>query len=332
MKKLALVAFLLLPVFSAVSTTMESFPFRRIEKGATIPDVTLKDLEGNDVKLSDFTKGVAIILFWGADSEIKKRHSLNVMKGLIELGNEIKDVKIVAIDTQGDPIDVIKNATSEINFTYPVLIDAERKVYGTFGIFVMPSVAIVKDNILVEGLAYTHNLVELAKGEVEVALGLKTREQLEEERKSKVVEKSKERLEAERLYHLGSVMRKRGMLEAAEDALKKAISSDDSFGEAHIELAHVYIEMGRLDEAEKELQKGLSLVPESLEGKILLARLKASKGLLQEALDDLRILIFKSPRNPELYYSMGEIYEKMGNYREASESYKKAFKLLSGEE
>jgi tetratricopeptide (TPR) repeat protein len=74
----------------------------------------------------------------------------------------------------------------------------------------------------------------------------------------------------------------------AKEAARKALSIDDSLGEAHISLAHVLFEGAELGDAEREFRRGLDLNPGYATGHHWYALHLAAQGRTDEALAAIR--------------------------------------------
>ncbi|QNU67219.1 TlpA family protein disulfide reductase [Ruminiclostridium herbifermentans] len=101
------------------------------------PDFTLKDLDGNDVKLSDFKGKIVILNFWA----VWCKYCLLEMPDFNELNNELgkeNDVVILAINSQESP-DKVKEYLTSNNIDLKVLLDQDGAVTQTYGITGFPT-------------------------------------------------------------------------------------------------------------------------------------------------------------------------------------------------
>jgi len=309
-----------------------SFPFRSVNVGDQLPEVTVKSITNQqDESLAKYKGKPLVLVFFGADIPTKKERSVKALKALQKMTPFLgsKGVAVLTVDAQGDETAVIDEVISTSASTFPVYVDAERQAYGNLGIFVMPSIMLVAaDGTVVAGMGYSHDLDQRLKGEIEVMLGEKTRAQIEEELRPEMVEKSEEEKGAHRHYNLGMTMIERGQPEAAMRELAKAIALEPEMGKAHVQLGCLQLAAGQLDEARVSLAKGAELAPDMLDGKICSARLKAKDGKLDEAIEDINFMMLHSSGSPALHYALGTMLEAKDDKTKALHEYRKAYELL----
>ncbi len=317
--------FLWLFLFITVPVWAQNFPFRAVREGGEVPSARIFDIISKkevDVKrLAE--KGVNIFVFWGADSRFKRIHSLKTIKGILAFKDTLK-FGFYPINVQQDPEDVIKGFMREAGYSGPLWVDSDREVYKAFGIFVMPSVIIAKDGIIFKGFGYTHNLPELVKAYVELALGIKTKEEIEKELNPKQKELPPEEKEALRYYRLGVTMIERGMAARAEEAFKKAIKIKGDYLNAYIGLAVALLQQDK----KGELLGILKVLEDKASGdfkvKVIKARVLLIEGKPGDALEIANTLLFSKPGCPDVYVLLGDIYSKKAMWKKAASYYRKA--------
>ncbi|RKY69314.1 MAG: hypothetical protein DRP97_05435 [Candidatus Latescibacterota bacterium] len=319
---------LFLLVFVTEIVSAQAFPFRAVRKGTPLPAVSVEDLTGKPVALNSLKTGVAVILFFGADSRIKKKHAVRALKEVPPALKDVGDkVTFMAIDVLGDSPDVIKEIAEQADFDGPLYVDANKEAYKAFGIFVMPSVLIAKDGKVEAGYGYTHNLADMVKGEVEILLGLKTREAVEAALHPKTAEKSAGEKEALRYCNLGESMLKKRMIPQAEDAFKKALASKGNYVPALLGLTRIALEKGDIAQAETYVKKAETVSPNDLATVLVAARVLAAQKKVDEALSKVLPLALTHPRSQEVNEVLGRLYEQKGDLAKALKYYKKALSL-----
>lgn len=310
----------------------DSFPFRAINVGDKLPVVTVREIGSQkDVSLENFAGKTLLLVFFGADNQDKKLRAIKLLKAVQELASFTTDkaVAIVVVDAQDDSAEVVKEVVAAAGFSGTVYADIDRQVYGSLGIFVMPSILLVAaDGQVAAGLGYSRDLAKRIKGEIEILTGDKTRAQVEEELHPQMVEKSPEAKGAGRHFRQGMTMMKRGQTESALREFGRAVALAPDLGEAHIYLGCLQLDGGKTEEARASLAKGLEFAPDSVEGQICLARIKAESGDLDGALEDVGSLLLRNSRNDNLHYVLGKILEIKADQSGAAAEYRKAYELL----
>jgi len=114
------------------------------------PDFTLKDLNGKDVKLSDYKGKVVILNFWAVWCKYCKQE----MPDFNELNKELEkdnEVVIIAINSQESP-DTVKDYLSSNDINLKVLLDQDGSVTQTYGVSGLPNTFIINK----DGSLYTY--------------------------------------------------------------------------------------------------------------------------------------------------------------------------------
>jgi peroxiredoxin len=114
------------------------------------PDFSLKDLNGNVVKLSDYKGKIVILNFWAVWCKYCKQE----MPDLNELNNELgkdNEAVILAVDSQESP-DTVKNYLASNKINLKVLLDQDGSITQTYGISGVPTTFIINK----DGTLYTY--------------------------------------------------------------------------------------------------------------------------------------------------------------------------------
>ena len=312
-----------------------SFPFRAIAPGAPLPALSFKNIKDGTVVATDSLKGSpAVLVFWGADIDTKKEHSLKTIAGVEESQAflEQRKVKVLLVNAQGDTPEVMQGVVGQLSGKLPVYVDESKKAYGDLGIFVVPSVMLVdKDGKVVSGIGYTRDFTQMLQGEVQVMLGEKTREAMEKELRPEMKEKPAEEKQSSQHLNLALVMIKRGQADAAIAELQKALQLEPKMAEAQAQLGCLYLDKGQLAEAKAALDKAYELKKDYLPANICDARVRAEEGQLDDAIGDLQDLLFRNARNADLHYALGTLLEKQQKFTDAAKEYRKAYELVGRE-
>lgn len=348
-----LLSFLALPLHAAA--------FRNIKEGAPAPDFSLKDLEGKSFSLSGF-KGQAVVLvvFWDSGQAKAKQSLEQLQKFYGEL--KPKGLEILAVAADAQNVAQIKEFKTSAGLTFPVLLDDQKAAYSAYGVVAMPSVALVDKNGIMK-YAYSgfrHDFYDAVKGETEVTLGLKTREQRDQETKTfqragyvpkgraeeyyhagvtllrqkesdKALAKFQEAVKEDPQYPLAQMMlgeayyQKRDAAKAMEH-LQKALELDPNLTDAYIYLGEAQLKQNKVEEAIANLQKGVEKNKRSFRARTALGAAYLAKKMYNEAMTELDLVLKINPHYAEAYYRLGQVYEAQNQMDKALESYKTALK------
>ncbi len=329
---IVLIMFFVCLFILADSSQGKSFPFRVLKVGNPVPDAQFSSYQGEDSKSISSLAGKPILLaFWGGDMAAKKKRAAKALKALQELEPYLteKGVEVLVVNMQNDPQAVIDEVSEVAGLSIPVYKDASGTVYSSFGLYVLPSLLFVNaEGNISGGIGYSKDIIERLRGEVDIMLGLLSHEELEVQLNPVMEEVSKEVKLSLRHLNMGTVLKNKGMPEAAHREFQAALELNPELHEARVKLGCLYLEEGSLDDAIRELEAGLEGDPKSIEAEICLARVSAEMGELDEAVMDLQALLFRNGRNSDLHYTVGTFLERQGKFAEAAKEYRKAFELL----
>ena len=307
-----------------------SFPFRAVEPGAEIPSVELEKTDGGSFSVAPSKvkgKGL-IVLFWAADSPVKKDRAIEIMEVLNDVAGDGNGIEALAINVGGDTPEVINEVVGQVNPGYPVLLDKDRKAYQAFGVFTTPSVLVVDGQGSVKtGFGYSRTIEDQITTEAMLLLGKITEQEAKEKMVPEVAETPEKEKKAKQHLLLGRRLENKGMPDKAKAEYAEAVELFD-LAEAYIRLGVILLEEGDLEGAGPKIEKGLALDPDSLDAKVADARLRLAKGDAEGVLEELQMLSFRSPKNYSLRYAMGSAFEAKGDLKSAVKEYKKALELL----
>jgi len=117
-----------------------------LTQGKMAPDFTLKNIDGKEVKLSDYRGKTVILNFFG----VWCGWCTKEMPGFMKVYNEFKDknLELVVVDT-GDDLNTVVNYFKSNKFDIKPLMDSEDKVARKYRIQGFPTTFILdKDGII----------------------------------------------------------------------------------------------------------------------------------------------------------------------------------------
>ena len=151
MKKLLILALLLLLGFPGFSDNIQeqlmSMGFQVFEEGTQFLDFEIVDLEGNNVKLSDFTDKTILLNFWATWCP----PCISEMPSMQKLYDKFNDngLVVIAVDLQEDD-ELVSNFIKQNNISFPVLLDKKGSAWSIYGASGIPVTYIITNegNIL----------------------------------------------------------------------------------------------------------------------------------------------------------------------------------------
>ena len=121
---------------------LQSDKYRPITVGRSVPDIHLKDLGGQERRLSDFHGKVVFLNFWATWCQPcqEEMPSMQVLyRDLKDKNFEILAVSMDRVTTQGDVAPFAKN----LNLTFPILLDPWGQTDGKYKLTGFPETYII---------------------------------------------------------------------------------------------------------------------------------------------------------------------------------------------
>jgi peroxiredoxin len=111
-----------------------------LAQGNTAPDFSLKNIDGEDVKLSDYRGKIVIVNFFGVWCPWCVRE----MPGFVKVYNDYKDrgVELLVVDV-GDSKQTLLNYLKTNNFSIKPVIDDKQEVSGKYQVNGYPTSYII---------------------------------------------------------------------------------------------------------------------------------------------------------------------------------------------
>jgi predicted O-linked N-acetylglucosamine transferase (SPINDLY family) len=129
---------------------------------------------------------------------------------------------------------------------------------------------------------------------------------------------------------LGLVLRAKGQLDAALNAMQQAVKLSSTDAETQCNLGLVLHELQHLEDAEEAYRRAIQLNPNHIEAWCNLGTLLHDQNRWQEAEDCHRHALQLNPNRAEAHYNLGNTLHAIGHIAEAIASYRKADRSRPG--
>jgi tetratricopeptide (TPR) repeat protein len=326
----------LLVLFHPNESSSSALPLRNLEPGSPVPQVTLPALGGGEAGALGADGEITVILFWGTDSDGKIERSVELLRTLQGIGESYGDRGVVVRSVNVDKGNraFIEKLMADEGVSVPTLLDEDEKLYGAYGLYIFPTVAIVgRGGELVTAVGYTRMISEEITGQVEVMLGLKTAEELEKElNPEEVVEPPDNVMKAAQRLSLGRMFMEKRLFDMAGPEFEKAVELDPDNAEAHAEFGAFLVRADELERARAELDRAIELDPESARARFALASLYRGEGETEKAVAELEGILEADPTHSRATRELCVVFEDAGDIDKALECYRKALSLIFDDE
>lgn len=150
---------------------LPSTPSQSQSEKTPFPDFTIENLEGKQVKLSDFNGKPVIINFWATWCGFCVEEMPLFQSYYEEYGDKIEFMMINATDGNKETEDKVTSFISEEGYTFPVYLDKNIKLISELGISSFPTTVIIdKDGFIADVKLGMYNEKQL-KETIEKHLG-----------------------------------------------------------------------------------------------------------------------------------------------------------------
>ena len=283
----------------------------------------LKDLNHREVSLKDF-RGKIVILLLG---ELYQQNTLKAIQDLNKIVSEKrlfrKSVEILIIISEQNKSDKYINIMNDLNLSYPVLIDNNRNAYAQFEVKAIPTTIILnkKGEIATRIPSYTIAFYDQVEAQLSYLLGKINLNELQNVMNSKN-ETAEIDEKLERTLSLANNLYRRGFYDSAMDYYEEILTMSPDLIDGHLGRGTILLKRNKMDKAKSEFQTILKLNPDNPAALKGMAQINLLKGNISTAEELLNKVIAANYIDDDLYYILGQVYEKQGKLQEALNAYK----------
>lgn len=312
------ISLLLTPASDAIS----------IPHGEPAPAFTMTSVEGKALSLSDYKEKIVVMIFWRTEQKRSLLTLEDAKSALEDYGK--KGVLVLSVIEDSDNREEALKILEDKKITYPLLIDNDRQVYGSYGVRVFPTTVIInKEGIVVYDIP-SHPLTYKTKlkGYIRKTLGEIDESKLEEVLSPHKEIKDEAELESSRLYNLALKFTDSGLHDMAINTAVKSVEAKPDMIKSHILLGFLYLEIKEEDKALEAFNKAIELDPHSNDAKTGLGGALILKGDIDKAIEVLDSAATANPYPQMTYYELGRAYELKGDKDKSIVMYKKAIEKI----
>lgn len=275
------------------------------------------------------------ILIFGEPYNQQTLESLVKLKGIVDtIGLTEADLGVFLIISHTPDQQQMAQLHEEDKISVEILLDKNLKVFGDYGITVLPSTIVIdKQNgidLALSGVPLS--FADMVEDAILLATERITRQQFESSRSAaqQTIVQQESVKRAHRLASLARQLARRDYTKLALKRYNEALELDNTYTEARIGVVRCLIKLNLLPDAVEELQKILRNNAEDVEANLVMSQIEIIQGGdgITEGKLRLRQILAVNPDNPEANYLMGMACEAQGENDHALNYYKKAAKRL----
>ena len=104
-----------------------------------VPDFTVYDIDGNEVKLSDFFGKPIVLNFWASWCGPCKMEMPDFNEKFQELGNEVQFLMVNMTEGDRETVEIASEFIKAQGYTFPVFYDTAAEAAYTYGVYSLPT-------------------------------------------------------------------------------------------------------------------------------------------------------------------------------------------------
>jgi len=323
MKKSRVILFICCLSFAAISF-INIADAVSVSTGEQAPDFTLPSIDGSTVSLTNFKGSVVVFIYF----RLEQTRSFMALEEINNIRTKYgeKEVQFIGINAEKDKKDELLNKMDELNIDFPILLDLERDVYGSYGISVYPTTLIIdREGKFIYGLpghALTYKMA--LEGHLKFILGEITEKEMEE-----IVHPHQKHIDeailmAHRKYNLALKFTEARLFDQAIEFVKQSIAAGPDMVKSHILLGYLYLDAKETDNAIEQFNTALHIDPSSKDAGTGLGAALIDTGNFDRAIDVLSKALLLNPGPERTLYELGRAYELKGDKENSDAMYKKS--------
>jgi peroxiredoxin len=249
-------------ILMAGGAAAEVMALSRLDTGDPYPPFCAQQFNGKEVCSSTYKDDILVVSF--VKTEGKK--SLKVMLNLQDLHSRYstKNVSVIGILSGEVDLQKLMAFTTENTITFPLFLDGKRQIYGSFGVFVYPTIAVFdRDRKLqYEFGSNTINTKKRVEGGIRFLLGEIGADELEKIMHPVVEKIDPELAKIERQYNFAKISFSRNHFSTAKKIIESSLKNHPEHALSYSLYGYILIQEKNCKSGLKQFERALELDPD----------------------------------------------------------------------
>lgn len=129
------------------------------------PDFTVTDIDGNEVKLSDFLGKLVVLNFWASWCSPCKREMPHFDKVFLDVKDDVQFLMVDLVDGKRETVKKGNEYITDSGYSFPVYFDTAQEAANAYGIMSIPTTVFIdSDGYVITGYQGTIDEEIILKG------------------------------------------------------------------------------------------------------------------------------------------------------------------------
>ncbi len=317
----AILGLTLRPVLAWLPQPVEEL--RNVKTGDPVPAFTAQGLDGKPYDLAGFKDRVFILAFVRPNQK-PSESTLEIIQRVLDGCPDPKPAAL-AVFSNHDAAEYARRVVADKHITFPVALDAERKMYGDFGLIVTPTTLLI-DATGILRFEMPHVPPEYERRlKLHLDLLMKRINASQHEELLKQTEQSASGWNdayRSQLTLAQTLIDRKSYEEALKILLQ--LKAEKETPQVAILLGRTCLALNRIDEAARYLDPLKDAAPLPPTAMFALGQLEARRGNDEKAEAFLSEALKGYPQKAPVLFELGRLHERKGQCNKAAECYRKA--------
>ncbi len=307
---------------------------RRIGIGERVPEFSATDLNEKVFEYKHGRGKVLMVVFLSGRQKRSARAAFDIERIINNLGVNARRLNVAVAVDDPNAGSVFQSKSKESATGTHIFLDKEYKLWGKFGIIVIPTVIIsdTNDNVLWVKAGYGSDFAPVIQARLNQALGIAQEVDPNEAGTVKTVHNTTIAARIKRHLQMAKILWQKGRHKMAVSEIKKAKEIDPNSVEVRLELGEFLCGINQSKEALEVIDK-IQTTKNADKSRALMISgwAKRQMGELDEAEKLLREATALDSKSSRGFFELGKVYQAKGEVEKAMEAYYSALLLVFSE-